>query len=79
VTLGDDNNSNDNDDDNDGDKEMADDDNSDTDTDADSEAEIDAAVRDKVRSALGDAAAHSDVEVLPYFLINVVYIITWPF
>jgi len=49
-------------------KEVKDED-SDTDTDdTDADAEVDAAVRDKVRSALGNAAVHSDVEVLSHQL-----------
>jgi len=51
------------------DKEMSDDGDEDEDSDAgddDDDKEVDAAVRDKIRSALGDAAAHSDIEVLEH-------------
>jgi len=50
------------------DKEMSDDDDDDSepgddDDDDDDDDEVDDAVRETVKSALGDAAAHSDVEV----------------
>ena len=48
------------------DKEMSDDGDDDDDDDSepgDDDDEVDDAVRETVKSALGDAAAHSDVEV----------------